>query len=64
MIILFLPVVPRYLIEFKSFGWAAIPVLIFYMLLGLEIFRRGRMQRGFNSTLPPRGEMLHGSNGL
>jgi hypothetical protein len=45
VIILFLPVVPRYLIDYKSFGWGAIPVLMVYMVLSLEIYRRSRMQR-------------------
>jgi hypothetical protein len=51
VIILFLPVVPRYLIEFKSFGWGAIPVLALYMLLGLEIFRCSRIPPVFDSAL-------------
>lgn len=45
VIILFLPVVPRYLIEFKSLGWGAIPVLFLYALLSLEIFRHRRIQK-------------------
>jgi hypothetical protein len=51
MIILFLPVVPRYLIEIKSFGWGALPVLALYMLLGLEIFRCSRIPPVFDSAL-------------
>jgi hypothetical protein len=45
LLILFFPVVPRYLlIEVKSFGWGAIPVLTLYVLLSLEIYRRSRIQ--------------------
>ncbi len=44
VIILFLPVAPRYLIEFKSLGWGAIPMLVLYALLSLEIFRHRRIQ--------------------
>jgi hypothetical protein len=47
LIILFLPMVPRYLIDYRSFGWGAIPVLILYMVLSLEIFRRSRIQRAY-----------------
>jgi len=42
LLILFLPVVPRFLIEVKLFGWGALPVLLLYMILAAEIFfRRG-----------------------
>jgi hypothetical protein len=47
LIIFFLPVVPRYLIEFKAFGWGAIPVLALYAILSLEIFRRRRLQEPY-----------------
>jgi hypothetical protein len=36
LLILFLPVVPRFLIEVKLFGWGALPVLLLYMILAAE----------------------------
>ena len=51
LLILFFPVVPRYLlIEVKSFGWGAIPVLTLYVLLSLEIYRRSRIQWRIKTT--------------
>jgi hypothetical protein len=44
VLILFLPVVPRYLIEFSALGWAALPILFLYVLLVVEIFHRGKDQ--------------------
>ena len=41
LLILFLPVVPRFLIEVKLFGWGALPVLLLYMILAAEIFFAG-----------------------
>ncbi|MGH7794635.1 MAG: glycosyltransferase family 87 protein [Candidatus Binatia bacterium] len=46
LIILFLPLVPRYLIKFSVLGLAAVPVLLLYTILSLEIFRRNRVKRG------------------
>jgi hypothetical protein len=40
VIILFLPLAPFYLIKSGAFGWAALPILAFYLILVLEIFRR------------------------
>ena len=34
LMILFLPVVPRYLIESRALGWGAMPVLVFFSLPG------------------------------
>jgi hypothetical protein len=45
LIILFLPVIPRYLIDAKSFGWGALPSLLLYVILTQEIFKRQRMIR-------------------
>ena len=39
LIILFVPVVPRYL-NFKLFGFAASPILLLYTILAVEIYRR------------------------
>ena len=43
LLIMFLPVVPRFLIEVKLFGWGALPVLLLYMILAAEIFCRQRL---------------------
>jgi Glycosyltransferase family 87 len=40
LIVLFVPVIPRTLIRSSSFGWAALPMLFFYIILVVEIFRR------------------------
>jgi hypothetical protein len=54
VVILSFPVVPRYLIAFRSFGWGAIPVLFLYMILTVEVFRRSRIPPRFDSA-PPHG---------
>jgi hypothetical protein len=46
LIILFLPIIPRYLIKVSAFGWAALPTLAFYIILVVEIFRRRKSQLG------------------
>lgn len=38
LVILFIPVVPRYL-NLKFFGFAALPILLLYMILAVEIYR-------------------------
>ena len=43
LLIMFLPVVPRFLIEVKLFGWGALPVLLLYTILAAEIFCRQRL---------------------
>jgi hypothetical protein len=43
LLILFLPVVPRFLIEVKLFSWGALPVLLLYTILAVEIFSRRRL---------------------
>ncbi|HEY2918295.1 MAG TPA: glycosyltransferase family 87 protein [Candidatus Binatia bacterium] len=40
LIILFLPVIPRYLIELSALGWGALPILLLYIVLTVEIFHR------------------------
>jgi hypothetical protein len=40
LLIIFLPLVPFYLIKSGAFSWAALPILGFYLILVLEIFRR------------------------
>jgi len=45
LLIVFLPIVPRYLIDAKSFGWGALPSLLLYVVLTHEIFKRGRLIR-------------------
>jgi hypothetical protein len=40
LMILFLPLVPLYLIKSGAFGWGALPILAFYLILVLEILRR------------------------
>jgi Glycosyltransferase family 87 len=40
LIILFLPMVPRYLIKLSALGWGALPILAFYLIFMLEIFHR------------------------
>jgi hypothetical protein len=47
LIILFLPVVPHYLIKFSAFGLGALPILLLYTILSVEIVsRRGSSRRG------------------
>jgi len=43
LIILFLPVVPRYLIEASALGWGALASLVLYAILTVEICRREQM---------------------
>ena len=43
LIILFLPVIPRYLIDIKALGWGALLSLLLYVVLSIEIFHRERM---------------------
>ncbi len=43
LLIGFTPLVPRYLIQFKSFGWGALFVLTLFMIVSVEIFRRERV---------------------
>jgi hypothetical protein len=47
--ILLLPVVPRYLIESRALGWGAVPILAFYSLLVVEIFRQRNQGRETSS---------------
>lgn len=42
LIILFLPVVPRYLIKFSALGWGALPIMVLYIILVVEISYRER----------------------
>jgi hypothetical protein len=44
LIMLFLPMVPRYLIKFSAFGWGALPILLFHVILTVEILRQKPMQ--------------------
>jgi glycosyl transferase family 87 len=44
LIILSLPVIPRYLIKFSALGWGALPILFLYVILSVEIFNRRRME--------------------
>jgi hypothetical protein len=44
LIILFLPVIPRYLINLSALGWGALPSLLLYAVLTAEILRRERMR--------------------
>lgn len=41
LIVLFLPVVPRYLIESRLFGWGALAILALYMVATAEVVQRG-----------------------
>jgi hypothetical protein len=42
LLIVFLPVLPRFLIEMKLFSWAALAVLCLYTILAVEIFSSRR----------------------
>lgn len=44
VLILFLPGVPRFLIEYRSFGWGALPILLVYISMVVEIFSRRRVR--------------------
>jgi len=47
VVVMFLvPVVPRYLIASSALGWAAAPVLCFYIILTVEVFRRNQIEPG------------------
>lgn len=39
----FIPILPRYLIQIRSFGWGALFTLILYIVLSLELYRRDRL---------------------
>lgn len=43
LLIGFIPLLPRYLIQFRSFGWGALFTLILYIILSVELFRRERV---------------------
>jgi hypothetical protein len=58
LIILFLPVVPRYLIKFSALGWGALPIMVLYMILVVEISYRERknlLQQGSRLTVEDSG---------
>lgn len=40
LIVLFLPVIPRYLIQGSAFGWAGLPILMLCIMLAVEILIR------------------------
>lgn len=42
LIVLYLPLAPRYLIQSRLFGWGALVVLLFYTVLSMEILNRAR----------------------
>jgi hypothetical protein len=44
LIILFLPLLPQYLIKFRAFGWGALPIILLYVILTVEIFRCKRIR--------------------
>lgn len=44
LLILFLPMIPRYLIVFRVLAWGALPILFLYIVLTLEIFRPERVK--------------------
>ena len=46
VVIFLVPVVPRYLIASSALGWAAAPVLVFYIILTVEVFRRNQIEPG------------------
>jgi hypothetical protein len=43
LMILFLPVIPRYLIQYSLFSWGAVPVLLLFSTLTVENFRHRRI---------------------
>ena len=44
LILLFLPGIPRYLISLSALGWGALPTLLLYAVLTVEILRHERMR--------------------
>lgn len=46
LIIFFLPVIPRYSIDFSALGWGALPIFLLYIALVREIIRREYMNLG------------------
>jgi len=44
LIILFLPLLPQYLIKFRALGWGALPIILLYVILTVEIFRCKRIR--------------------
>ena len=44
LIIVFLPVIPRYLIDQSALGWGALPILLLYAVLVVEILRHERIK--------------------
>ena len=44
LIIFFLPVIPRYLIDRSALGWGALPILLLYAVLAVEILRHERIK--------------------
>jgi len=51
LIVLFIPLVPRYLIEFSMLGWGALLILALYSILAAEIFHRKQINIGSRSRL-------------
>ena len=50
LIILFLPVIPRYLTKISALGWGALPLLSLAVALTAEIFQRERMKCAESAT--------------
>jgi glycosyl transferase family 87 len=46
LLILFLPMIPRYLIVFRALAWGALPILFLYIALTVGIFHRQPMNVG------------------
>ncbi len=44
VLIIFLPVVPRYLINFSVLGWGALPIVLLYIIPTVEMLRRAPMK--------------------
>jgi glycosyl transferase family 87 len=51
LIILFIPLVPRYLIDFSVLGWGALPVLLLYTTLIVEIVQGERLVKPMSSVV-------------
>jgi hypothetical protein len=43
ILVFLIPVIPRYLIQYSALSWAAVPILVFYVTLIVEIFYRRRI---------------------
>jgi hypothetical protein len=43
ILVFLLPVIPRYLIQYSALSWAAVPILVFYSTLIVEILYRSRI---------------------